>query len=101
MKKSKRYRRNKKRIGLRAISIGVVALILVIMAQAHFLEKKSQAQAVELDRLSLQFEKEQQRTTEIEELSQYMQTKKFMEEEAKDKLGLVYPGEIIFKSNEE
>lgn len=101
MKKSKRYRRNKKRVGLRAISIGVVALILAIMVQTHNLEKKSQAQIEKLDELTLQLEKEQQRTVEIEELSQYMQTKQFVEEVAKDKLGLVYSGEIIFRSSEE
>ncbi|MBD5444641.1 MAG: septum formation initiator family protein, partial [Lachnospiraceae bacterium] len=37
------------------------------------------------------------RTEEIEEYGKYTQTKKYVEEVAKDKLGLVYEGEIIFK----
>ena len=34
---------------------------------------------------------------EIAEYGKYTQTKKYVEELAKDKLGLVYDGEIIFK----
>ena len=40
---------------------------------------------------------EEARTEEIQEYEKYTQTKKFVEEVAKDKLGLVYEGEIIFK----
>ena len=37
----------------------------------------------------------------IEEQEKYMQTKKYVEEVAKDKLGLVYPKEKVFKEKEE
>lgn len=37
------------------------------------------------------------RTQEIEEYRKYTQTKKYVEEVAKDKLGLVKEGEIIYK----
>ena len=40
---------------------------------------------------------EQARTEEIKEYEKYTQTKKYVEEIAKNKLGLVYEGEIIFK----
>ena len=40
---------------------------------------------------------EEQRTKELEELEKYMQTKKYMEEVAKEKLGLVYPDEILIQ----
>ena len=45
-------------------------------------------------------EAENQRALEIEEYGKYTQTKKYVEEVAKDKLGLVYEDEIIFKSEE-
>ena len=38
-----------------------------------------------------------QRAEDIEEYGKYTKTTKFVEEVAKDKLGLVYEGEIIFK----
>ena len=37
------------------------------------------------------------RSLEIEEYEKYTQTKKYIEEVARDKLGLVYEGEILFK----
>ena len=37
------------------------------------------------------------KSEEIAEYGKYTQTKKYVEELAKDKLGLVYEGEIIFK----
>ena len=49
------------------------------------------------DSLVAQLEKEQQRTEEIEEYGKYTQTKKFAEEIAKEILGLVHEGEILFK----
>ena len=40
---------------------------------------------------------EEARAEEIAEYEKYTQTKKYVEEIAKEKLGLVYEGEIIFK----
>ncbi len=44
-----------------------------------------------------QLEAERERTEDIEEYRTYTQTKRYVEEIAKDKLGLVYDGEILFK----
>ena len=43
---------------------------------------------------------EQQRTQEIEEYSKYIKTRKYIEEVAKDNLGLVHDGETIFKNED-
>ena len=48
--------------------------------------------------LDAQIEKEQNRTLEIEELGKEVQTKGYIEDIAREKLGLVYEGEILFKS---
>lgn len=50
--------------------------------------------------LTAQIEAEQKRALEIEEYEKYTETRKYIEEIAKDKLGLVYPGEIIFKNED-
>jgi cell division protein DivIC len=42
-------------------------------------------------------ESEEQRKEDLEELEKYMKTKKYMEEVAKTKLGLVYPNEILIQ----
>ena len=41
-----------------------------------------------------------ERAKEIEEYGKYVQTKKYAEEVAKEKLGLVYEDEIIFKAED-
>ena len=43
---------------------------------------------------------EEKKAEEIEEYGKYVQTKKYAEEVAKDKLGLVYEDEIIFKAED-
>lgn len=50
------------------------------------LDKKIEAAKIEKDTLVAQ--------------EQYMSTKKYVEDVAKDKLGLVYPDEIMIKANE-
>lgn len=47
--------------------------------------------------LQAQIEEQQQRTKELDEYKKYIQTKKFVEEMAKDKFGLIYPDEIVFR----
>ena len=44
-----------------------------------------------------QLEAEEQRTKELQEYKIYVKTKQYAEEVAKDKLGLVYPDEILLK----
>ena len=40
------------------------------------------------------------RSEEIAEFERYTQTRKYIEDTAREKLGLVYPGEIIFKNED-
>ena len=44
-----------------------------------------------------QIEAETKRSEEIDQYEKYTQTMKYIEDVAKDRLGLVYEGEIIFK----
>ena len=50
--------------------------------------------------LQQQIEAEEERALEIEEFEKYTQTKKYIEEVARDKLGLVYDGEVLFKDED-
>lgn len=50
--------------------------------------------------LEQQIEAQKQRETELNEYKKYIQTKKFVEKIAKDKFGLLYPDEIMFKPDE-
>ena len=47
-----------------------------------------------------QIAEEEARTEELKEFETYTKTKKYAEEVAKDKLGLVYENQIIFQEND-
>ena len=64
------------------------------------LKVRNESYARQLNKLELKLETEQERTVEIEKQKDYMQTKKYVEEVAREKLGLYYPDEIIFKEEE-
>ena len=50
-----------------------------------------------IEELQTQMDKEKQRSAEIDEFVKETQTRKYIEDIARQKLGLVYPGEIIFE----
>ena len=95
-----RKKRNN-RMGMACVSIVVVAIFAVLMVRG--IELRSRVQ--EYERLEAALEKqiaeEEKRTKELEEYEKYTKTDKYVEEIAKEKLGLVYEDEILFKSNVE
>ncbi len=92
------YRRKRQnRFGMFLVSIVVVMLLVVVAVKSIELQEKADSYTQKEQQLEGQIAAEQERAQEIEELEKYRQTKKFIEDEAKDKLGLVYEGEIIFK----
>lgn len=93
------FRRKKKenRLGMLMVTITVLMLLVVVSIKGLQLYQKLEANQARIVQLEQQLEAEEKRTQEIEEYGKYTQTKKYVEEVAKDKLGLVYEGEIIFK----
>lgn len=103
--KRKRQQRRKRAKGGRMPVISVFTIIvmlsIVISCNSVSLYHKNQELAERERQLEEKIEQEQQREEELKEYKKYVQTKKFAEEVAKDKLGLVYEDEIIFKPDEE
>lgn len=75
----------------------VVVFCLCVGLRTAGLKKQSAELAEKQESLEKQIDSEKQRTKELEELEKYMKTKKFVEEIAKEKLGLVYPDEILIE----
>ncbi len=95
-----RYRRNRHNNMGSFLAIVVVLLLMAVVSISSVgLIQKSRDLKEKEAQLQAQIEAEQKRTEEIEEYAKYTQTKKYIEEVAKDTLGLVYPGEIIFKND--
>lgn len=92
------YRKKRQnRMGMLLVTTVVLMMLLVVTVKSIELREKRETYMVREAALMEEIEAEQARTEEIAEYEKYTQTKKYVEEIAKEKLGLVYEGEIIFK----
>ena len=102
-RKRKRNVRAQRRALEHRLSILLVSLVIVILA-ATLLVAGSSLRAKNADykaqeaELKEQLRAEEERSEEIDELEEYVGTDKYVEDVAKDKLGLVYPNEILFEA---
>lgn len=80
------------------ICIVLVLLISVAAVGSMNLYSKNKEYLAQEQELISQIEEEKARAEEIEELEEYVGTSEYVEQVAKDKLGLVYENEIIFKT---
>lgn len=92
------YRKGRQnRLAMLLVTTVVLMMMLVVTVKSVELRQKRQIYMEKEEALLQEIEAEEARAVEIEEYGKYTQTKKFVEEVAKEKLGLVYEGEIIFK----
>ena len=95
MKKDRHKKRRKAGIGWIVLFVlvicGVVAYKRVMLEQDE--RKVEEAYQAALK----QYEKQEAREEELDNLEIYIQTKKFIEDMAREKFGLVYENEIIFQ----
>ena len=92
--------RNENSFGMLIAAIAISILVAAVGVNSYFLKEKERKYAAEESALELSIEQENARTEELKELEKYTKTKKYVEEVAKDKLGLVYDNEIIFKETD-
>ncbi len=96
-----RYKRRRfqNAAGIIWASIVVLILVSVVSIKSIGLMKKADDYQTREQALVVQIEQEEERSAEIAEFEKYTHTRKYIEDTARDKLGLVYPGEIIFKND--
>ena len=90
-------RRRHNKTGMLLVTTVVIMMLIVVTIKSVELRDKRASYAVKEEALMQAIEAEEARAEEIAEYEKYTQTKKYVEEIAKEKLGLVYEGEIIFK----
>lgn len=93
-------KRRQNRLSMFLVTMVVVMIIIVVSISSINLKAKNKEQQKTIEQLDEQIAQEEKRSEEIEEYRKYTQTKKYAEEVAKEKLGLVYDGEILFKEGE-
>ena len=93
--RSSKKRQNK--VSIILITIVLVMLVIVVSVGKHNISKRQAEYDKREARLLEQIEEENKRAEDIAEYEKYTKTKKYAEEVAKEKLGLVKEDEIIFK----
>lgn len=92
------YRKKRQnRTGMVLVTIVVLMMLVVVAIKSVELQAKKEAYELKEAALMQEIAAEEARTEAIEEYGKYTQTKKYVEDIAKDRLGLVYEGEILFK----
>ncbi len=90
---------SKSRNGILIVTIVVLLLCGIIMAGGYNLSKKIAAYDVTQAQIEEQIAEQKNRKEEIEEKTQNMQSEEYIKELAREKLGLIVPGEIVFRKS--
>lgn len=100
--RKRRNNRNKKRgTGLGLIFLFVLSICGIVTIKKQGLNQEQAIAQARFDELAEEKKSEEELTKQLEAHAAYMQTNKFKEEVARDKFGLVYEDEYMFKSKEE
>ena len=94
-------RNHKKGTGIGLIAFVVLLLFGIIAHKTIDLEKKTTQAQVKIDQLNSQIQAVEEEAEEINNLKAYVQTKGYIEDIAREKLGLVYEDEILLKIKED
>ncbi len=94
----KRRKKSSNKLGIVGITLVVVVLGVVLWKQIDESQAKIARLEIQETELKDKEAEQKQRSLDLEERRVYVQTKKYVEEVAKQ-LGLVYPDEIVFKPN--
>lgn len=94
---ARKKKKRKNQLAMLAITVVVLALVAVLGYQTTQLNRKNRDYEARLTAVEAELEKESARALSLEEERIYVQTKQYIEEQAKIKLGLVNPDEILLK----
>lgn len=103
IRQKSRARRRKKQVQQHRrsmLGISAVILLLAVMATVSSVElrAKNNAYIEQEQELEADIQAEKERAEEISDLEEYVGTDEYVEQQAKDRLGLVHENEIIFKA---
>lgn len=103
IKQKSRRRRQRKRVqrhkrSVLAISAVILLLLVMVSVNGITLHAKEKAYIAQETELKKQIKEEKDRAAEIADLEDYVGTDEYVEDVAREKLGLVHKGEIIFKA---
>lgn len=93
-------KRNQNRFSMFLVTLVVVMITIVVAVKSVELRGKIDAVAAKEEQYNDKIDAEEKRAEEIEEFRKEVQTTGYKEEIARDKLGLVKPGEFVFQEED-
>ncbi|NLK73945.1 MAG: septum formation initiator family protein [Clostridiales bacterium] len=93
-------RKSKNKTGLGIIAFVVLILFGIIAYSGIELKAKNETARLRIEKLQSQIAEQEERAAEIKRQEAYFQTRKYIEETARERLGLVYEDEILLKPEE-
>ena len=94
-------KKEKRKNGLKIIAVAVLVLFGVITYSQIQLQEEKRALEKQKSELEEQLQTEKERSAELEDQRAYMQTVRYIEDIAREVLGLVYPEDTIMRPVEE
>lgn len=101
IKRVVRKKKPKRMFGIVVLTVSVFFICMALYGKKVETQKELDALKQEKKRLEILIAEEEKRSEDIEKYRAYVQTKSYMEEVARDVLGLVYKNEVIFRANTE
>ena len=89
------------RMSMILITVVVIVMAIIVGYRAREMKIELNQKQEKIDSLNEQIAEEEQRKEEIEEYKEYVETDEFVEDTAREKLGLVYEDEIVFIKEDE
>ena len=93
-------RRRDHRLGMMLAVTVVLILMTIVAVKSIELRTKLESHRARETELETRIEQQIKRSEEIVAFEKYTKTRKYIEEVAKDKLGLIYEDEIIFRNGD-
>lgn len=90
-------KKHQNRLSMILIILIVLMLVVVVCINSVKLKKKNESYQMRIEQLEEDIQKEEQRKQDLEEQGKYMKTKKYVEETAREKFGLIYKNEILIQ----
>ncbi len=88
------------RLGMCVITVIVLALLIGMLAQSQTLRAKNAEYEIQKAELEEQIKDEEVRAEEIDDLGKSLNSDEYIEQLARERLGLVYEDDIIFRAAE-
>lgn len=100
-RKTAYQKRKQNKFAMVLITMVLLMLIVVVSVGKAGLREKQEVYLQKQEELQQKIAEEESRKEQIAEYEKYTQTQKYIEDMAKEKLGLVYEDEIVFKTDGE